>query len=212
MSGSSGKTYWLLWDECDLDGWRLRTRRGLLPGFPPSCTDLPSSGTWDLTGYSPRPPLVPATSESGSSSSPDLLPTPVAQDSSTSAEAYLRRKSRDGSRRTVVTSLAVVARDCLLPTPTAKDEASSSGANPAWGHGATLTDAVRGTALLPTPTPTPMARDGDGRTGGDNNARRRMARGQGPLLPELLDYLSSAECQMAASETTAPPSGDMRLF
>ena len=208
MSGSSGETYWLLWDECDLDGWSLRTRRGLLPGFPPSCTDLPSSGTWDLTGYSPQPPLVPATSESGSSSSPDLLPTPVAQDSSTSAEAYLRRKSRDGSERTVVTSLAVVARDCLLPTPTAKDEASSSGANPAWGHGATLTDAVRGMALLPTP----MARDGDGRTGGGNNAHRRMTRGDGPMLPELLDYLSSPECQMAASETTAQRSGDTRLF
>jgi hypothetical protein len=32
------------------------------------------------------------------------------------------------------------------------------------------------------------------------------------MLPELLDYLSSPECQMAASETTAQRSGDTRLF
>ena len=211
MSGSSGKTYWLVWEDCDLDGWSLRTRRGLLPGFPPSCTDLPRSGTWDLTGYSPQPALVPATSASGSSSSPDLLPTPVAQDSSTGAEAYLRRKSRDGSERTVVTSLAVVARDCLLPTPTAADAKSTAGQRDKPNRpkaGTTLTEATHAIALLPTPT----ARDGDGRTAGGNNARRRMTRGDGPMLPELLDYLSSAGCQMAASETTAQRSGDTRLF
>lgn len=45
----------------------------------------------------------------------------------------------------------------LLPTPTATDARSSSGANPAWNHGVTLTDAAR--SLLPTP----CARDGNGR-------------------------------------------------
>jgi DNA (cytosine-5)-methyltransferase 1 len=45
----------------------------------------------------------------------------------------------------------------LLPTPTATDAASSSGSNPAWGHGTTLTDAARAVALLPTTT----AADGD---------------------------------------------------
>ena len=326
MSASSGKTYLLLWGECDRVGWSLKTRRGLLPGFPPSSVDLPNSGTWDLTGYYRQAPLGPAISESASSSSP-LLPTPVAQDSSTSAEAYLERKSRDGSQRTAVTSLAVVVRDCLLPTPTAGDgqgggvrpttakqltqptgtgagrsrlrdvalaliptpvAADGQGSRIAHSehpsgtkvsvpsqmvamallptptahdaHGAktpeqvqrqrergggvsnlnevvltllptptaadaksnagqrdkpnrpkagtTLTEAARGMALLPTP----MARDGDGRTGGDNNTRRRMARGHGPMLPELMDYPLSPDCQTAPPGTTGLPSGDMRLF
>jgi hypothetical protein len=47
----------------------------------------------------------------------------------------------------------------LLPTVTAKDADSTSGSNPAWGHGTTLTDAVREMAdpLLPSP----MAADGE---------------------------------------------------
>lgn len=48
----------------------------------------------------------------------------------------------------------------LLPTPTATDAKQSSGANPAWGHGVTLTDAAR--SLLPTPRAT------DGTKGGPN--------------------------------------------
>ncbi len=42
----------------------------------------------------------------------------------------------------------------LLPTPTATDAKSSSGANPAWGHGETLTDAARSVgAVSPPPSP-----------------------------------------------------------
>lgn len=40
--------------------------------------------------------------------------------------------------------------DALLPTPTAQDAASSSGSNPAWGHGETLTDAGRNLGDLAT--------------------------------------------------------------
>jgi DNA (cytosine-5)-methyltransferase 1 len=46
-------------------------------------------------------------------------------------------------------SLAVEAQR-LLPTATAQDSASSSGSNPDWGHGVTLTDAAR--SLIPTPS------------------------------------------------------------
>lgn len=47
-----------------------------------------------------------------------LLPTPVAQPSGTSAEAFLERKNRDGGARTTVTDLGMVVEQ-LLPTPTA---------------------------------------------------------------------------------------------
>lgn len=62
----------------------------------------------------------------------------------------------------------------LLPTATATDAKSSSGSNPAWGHGITLTDAVRDTvnwgeyapairlweAVLGRPAPHPTSPDG----------------------------------------------------
>jgi hypothetical protein len=161
MSASYGMTYWLRWQDCDLDGWSLKTRQGLLPGFLPSSVALPASGTWDLMGYFPQPPLEPPTDETGSSSS-RLLPTPVAQGTSTGAAAFLWRKSRDGSQRKVVTALAVVVRD-LLPTPTAADSKSSAGQKDRRDHtkaGTTLTEAARAMALLPTPTA------GDGQGGG----------------------------------------------
>jgi len=208
MSAFCGTTYWLWWQDCDLDGWSLRTRQGLLPGFPPSSVALPASGTWDLTGYWPQAPLGPPIDETVSSL---LLPTPVAQDSSTSTEAFLERKSRDGSQRTTVTSLQVLMTGCLLPTPTAGDAKSSTGQKDQPDRpkaGTTLTEAARAMALLPTP----MARDGDGRTGGANNARRRVERGHGPMLPEMLDWIGSSGCQTAPPETTGRPSGDMRLF
>lgn len=80
----------------------------------------------------------------------------------------------------VSVSLQMVAL-ALLPTPTAADAKSNAGQRDKLNRpkaGTTLTEAARGMALLPTP----MARDGDGRTGGGNNARRRMARRAWPEL------------------------------
>lgn len=75
MSGSSGRGYSTLWTDCDLDGWSLRTHRGLLPGFPPSSVDLPPWGSWDDMGVSPLTPSGPAIVGNGYSS---LLRTPNA--------------------------------------------------------------------------------------------------------------------------------------
>lgn len=58
-----------------------------------------------------------------------LLPTPTAADSDRTSETYSRGNP--------------TLRGALLPTPTATDAKASSGANPAWGHGVTLTDAAR---------------------------------------------------------------------
>ncbi|MEU6246427.1 hypothetical protein [Glycomyces sp. NPDC047010] len=61
-----------------------------------------------------------------------LLPTPRATDG---AKGSPRQR---GSKGDLTLPSAV-----LLPTPTATDAKSSSGSNPAWGHGPTLTDAAR---------------------------------------------------------------------
>ncbi len=202
VNASYGPSSWLSWDNFILDGWSLKIRSVLGPGWEQSFTDWPLSGTASPGGFSALPPLEPAIDVTECSSS-ELLPTPVAQDAGGTAKQHLHKKNRcDGAARTAITSLQVL----MLPTPTARDEASTSGSNPAWGHGFPLTNAVR---LLPTP----MARDGDARTGGGHSAyQRMMSRQHGPNLPELLDYLSSSNSPMAPSETTALPSGDMQLF
>lgn len=83
-----------------------------------------------------------------------LLPTPVAHDDGKSPAAHLAMKARmPGGARKAITSLAVLARANLLPTPTATDAKASSGSNPDWGHGVTLTDAARtisGTTAQPS--------------------------------------------------------------
>lgn len=212
MSAGFGATYSMLWADCVLDGWCLRTHRGLLPGFPPSSIDWPSSVMWDEQGYSVQPPLEPAIAGNGGS----LLPTPCAQPSANTPEEHMVKKYRaDGSARSTVTDLQVLVTGCLLPTPTSTDARSAARFAPdgkahSPRNGLGLTDWARGTALLPTP----MARDGDGRTGGRRNAANRINRGQGPMLPELMDWIarSSPECQTGPSGTTAQHSDDMQLF
>lgn len=63
-----------------------------------------------------------------------LLPTPRASDGEKGGQ------NQRGSKGDLALPAAVVH---LLPTPTATDAKGSSGANPAWGHGETLTDAAR---------------------------------------------------------------------
>ncbi|WP_329564268.1 hypothetical protein OG711_25325 [Streptomyces uncialis] len=58
-----------------------------------------------------------------------LLPTPTAADGERTSATFGRGNP--------------TLRGALLPTPTATDAKASSGANPAWGHGQTLTDAAR---------------------------------------------------------------------
>jgi hypothetical protein len=47
-----------------------------------------------------------------------LLPTPVAHDTASTAENFMRKKNRYGTNRKMVTSLNVMMTGCLLPTPT----------------------------------------------------------------------------------------------
>ncbi|WP_234442648.1 hypothetical protein [Streptomyces sp. FxanaA7] len=63
-----------------------------------------------------------------------LLPTPRASDGEKGGP------NQRGGKGDLALPSAVVR---LLPTPTATDAKGSSGANPAWGHGETLTDAAR---------------------------------------------------------------------
>ncbi len=78
-----------------------------------------------------------------------LLPTPVASDAA-GGPKRVRNGRTEADHGPQLRDLAPL----LLPTPTAVH--SSSGANPAWGHGVTLTDAAR---LIGGPTQLPS---GDG--------------------------------------------------
>jgi DNA (cytosine-5)-methyltransferase 1 len=89
----------------------------LLP--TPRASDTGTAGRRPGKGF--RPPL-----------SAVLLPTPRATDGTKGSPR------QRGSRGDLTLPSAV-----LLPTPTATDSKSSSGSNPKWGHGATLTDAAR---------------------------------------------------------------------
>lgn len=71
-----------------------------------------------------------------------LLPTPRASDGEKGGP------NQRGSKGDLALPSAVVR---LLPTPTATDAKSSSGANPAWGHGETLTDAARSVGAASRP-------------------------------------------------------------
>ncbi|MFE2673754.1 hypothetical protein [Streptomyces hygroscopicus] len=67
-----------------------------------------------------------------------LLPTPRASENEN--RQTKRTPSQEAGRHGK--SLAAEMGE-LLPTPTSTDAKSSSGVNPAWGHGETLTDAAR---------------------------------------------------------------------
>lgn len=187
-----------LWSDCDLDGWSLRTRRGLLPTFPPSPVDFPGWGTWDLTGYCPLPPLGPATDETGSSS---LLPTPMTAYSGTSADAFLdRRPAGNGQRRKLIGDLQIVVRDCLLqvtascllPTPVAQDSGTSAESYLARKSqdgsdrkAVTSLSVVLQDCLLPTPTAAD-SRSGAGQRGKPNRSKAGVTLtevARGALLP-----------------------------
>lgn len=74
----------------------------------------------------------------------NLLPTP------TSAAADGGNLSRSGARKEELLLPGLVKT--FVPTPTSTDAKSSSGSNPEWGHGVTLTDFARSVS---TPTPSP---------------------------------------------------------
>ena len=131
-----------------------------------TCTDiclwgeqplLPRLPDWGMTHGGElfeRPTPARLTDARGCSSS-RLLPTSRATDGEKGGPGQVngrgvadslpgRQKASDGRSAPHGKSLSVEALR-LLPTPTAQDAASSSGANPAWGHGITITDAARNT-------------------------------------------------------------------
>ncbi len=169
MSDTSGRTSRTPFAFYDPASRSLRTSQDTFDlGFPTSSPTLPRSGSMRSGRLYERPTSVPLTSGSGCSSSPllktptaqlainggsqhpdkrkvgghgptladeveHLLPTPRATDTGTPG-----RRASEGWRPPL--SQVVIP---LMPTPTASDSKSSSGANPAWGHGETLTDAAR---------------------------------------------------------------------
>lgn len=139
-------------------------RRSALPTSGAACSSSPGLPTptardWKGEGYEGQLPnavsLLPTLratdgtkggpNQRGSSgdlmlpSAVMLLPTPRARD----------HEGRDPNPRGVDLNEAVA----LLPIPTATDAKSSSGSNPAWGHGTTLTDAARQVASTGATTP-----------------------------------------------------------
>lgn len=139
----------MLWEDCDLDGWSLRTRRGLLPGFPPSSVDLPTSGTWDATGVSERPMSGAAIDASACS----LLPTTQAADGTgsrrnTTLTWHGSTATRQSGAKAAVSIGDVVEE--LLPTPSATPYGNNQSPSP----GAAVRPSVDGIVkdLLPSPT------------------------------------------------------------
>ena len=78
----------------------------------------------------------------------DLLPTPTVIDMGSNYtpeeweawKAEQRAKHANGNGHGASLTQEAIS---LLPTPTSTDHKSSSGDNPEWGHGLTLTDAAR---------------------------------------------------------------------
>ncbi len=102
--------------------------RGFPDGLPVVAELLPTPTTSEATGSQPGPER-----QGGRSLRETLLPTPRATDGTKGGP------NQRGSSGDLMLPSAVM----LLPTPTSTDSKSSSGQNPAWGHGTTLTDAAR---------------------------------------------------------------------
>lgn len=117
--------------------WRM-SQCTLDLGLMPSSVILPKRGSMRSGRLYGRPMLDAATVESDCSL---LLPTPAADDSGNSPENHLRKKPG----RTKVTSLRVMARGKLLPTPTVSD---AKGPSP--NHNRTTAEVIT-KKLLPTP-------------------------------------------------------------
>jgi len=131
-------------------------------------------------------------SRQGGDSLPDaalnLLPTPVVSDMGRGKtpqdwDAWTdAMRARHGNGNGHGKSLSIEAQR-LLPTATAQDAASSSGSNPDWGHGVTLTDAARSMGPLMVaatysgdfgPYAAAIDRAGPGRTPATVTSVRRM--------------------------------------
>ena len=117
-----------------------------------------------------------------------LLPTPAVNDMGAGKtppqwdEWTDRMRTEHGNGNGHGKSLSIEAQR-LLPTATAQDAASSSGSNPDWGHGVTLTDAARSMGPLMVAatysgdfrqTRTLSHRAGPGRTPATVTSVRRM--------------------------------------
>jgi hypothetical protein len=236
MTAGCGLPYSTWWTDCVLDGWSLKTLSGLLPGFPPSSIDWPSSVTWDEVGFLPLPPLELATDENDGS----LLPTPMANQSGKTPESHLSAKNiADGSNRSTITDLQILLRDCLLPTPTATAGWRFDAEGKPYGK-AHPGLSLENWAMLPTPTatdgkgpspastarngasrlrdvatylPTPQAHDARGaKTPAQVQASRRRSGAGVANLNEVVLNLSSPECQTAPKEITGLLLENMQLF
>lgn len=112
------------------------------------------SGTWPRAGIAAHGRACGLTmwarTTKGNGSSSSAWPTPDAQlmNDGESPESFEARRQRNRAKgyngNGQGTPLAMAAR--MWPTATAQDSESTSGSNPEWGHGQTLTDATRNLA------------------------------------------------------------------
>lgn len=150
---------------------------------------FPASGSMLGGSLFERPTSVPRTGASGGSSSPGLLPTPTASEST----GPQPNTGRTGGRS---------LRETLLPTPRARDHKGRD-PNP---RGVDLNEAV---ALLPTPTATPYGNNQSPSPGAAvRPSLNSMASSGGITPPRSTDGPASSDGQLllplSPDETDAP--------
>ena len=184
------------------DGWSSKTsQRSLLE------ESISYSGTWPRSGMtrSGTAYLLPTWAPLTGATESGLLPTPVAKDDGKSYEAHMAMKARmPGGPRYKCTSLAVMARSGMWPTPTAGDAKASGSRNTesSKAHfGVSLTDAVRGDRgsgrMWPTPCATVMDMDsmerlrlsGQARTAMKDRGESYQTQTTGQLNPTWVEWL-----------------------
>lgn len=164
MTGGSGLPSGVSFVTWDPDSCSWRTSPDLFgQGFLTSSPTLPRWGSMRSGVCSPRPPLAPLTSGSGSGSWPSpkaadgavrQWATPAAREDQRSPEAHLAMKARmPGGGRTEATSLTVQAK--MWPTPTSHDPKDLGG--PPSQHerkspGLATVASVHGPQAVTTPT------------------------------------------------------------
>jgi hypothetical protein len=176
-----------------------RTAAALLP--TPSASD--STGA---EGETRR--LRQLTGKTGGGSLRDL---PRILEAPADADRGRREQHDEGERRVPLPRPRDTPHRLIPTTPTESDADSSSGRDPAWGHGLTLTDFARGARedtrrLLPTPT----AEDGERGRGGAGSDRLGAATFDDPGDVRLLPTPQAADGDGGRMEKGAMRRGGKR--
>ena len=179
-----------------LKTWQL----SLVEDWNECSVTLPRSGTMRSGRLYPRHPWARPTGGSASG----LLPTPVAKDDGKSFEAHMAMKERMG--RNTCSSLAVMARSGMWPTPRANENDQGDAnrqkmldAGSSWKgqhRGATLTTSVLAAQMWPTPQAHDAAPGNASRVGrygtehGGRNLNDWVALWQTPVADDAMDRVA----------------------